>query len=125
LAGAALAAGPLIVAAVVAMVLVAAALVGVPFAATAAGAAFGADFATTGAFEETFTPALGAEAVTIVVLVVAAGFEVVAGLEAGFVVPLPLFLAVALLTGASRETVLEPARLALAEVTFGIAHRFY
>jgi hypothetical protein len=113
------------VAAVVAAVLLATVFAGVPFVATAAGAAFGADFATTGAFEETFTPALGAAAVTIVVLVVAAGFEVVAGLEAVFVVPLPLVLAVALLTGASRETVLEPARLALAEVTFGIAHRFY
>ncbi|MEN9643195.1 MAG: hypothetical protein RIR77_2384, partial [Planctomycetota bacterium] len=34
--------------------------------------------------------------------------------------PFPLVLAVALFTGARRETVLEPAREALAEVTFGI-----
>lgn len=37
-----------------------------------------------------------------------------------FVLPFPLVLAVALFTGARRETVLEPAREALAEVTFGI-----
>jgi hypothetical protein len=112
----------------VGVVLVVETLVGAPLvetAATGAGAAFGAGLAATGAFDETFTPALGAAAVTMVVFVVAAGFDVVAGLEPVFVVPLPLVLAVALLTGASRETVLEPARLALAEVTFGIAHGFY
>ncbi len=38
-----------------------------------------------------------------------------------FDLPFPLVLAVALFTGARRETVLEPAREALAEVTFGIA----
>lgn len=37
-----------------------------------------------------------------------------------FDLPFPLVLAVALFTGARRETVLEPAREALAEVTFGI-----
>jgi hypothetical protein len=93
--------------------------------ATGAGAAFGAGFAATGTFDDTFTPALGAAVATIVVLVFAAAVAVVVGLEPVFVLPLPLVLAVALLTGASRETVLEPARLALAEVTFGIAHRFY
>ena len=98
--------------------------VAVPFAETAAGTVFDTGLATTGALDAIFTPALGAAGATIVVLVFVAG-AAVAGLEPVFVVPLPLVLAVALLTGASRETVLEPARLALAEVTFGIAHRFY
>lgn len=96
--------------------------------ATATVFATGMVFATAGPF------ATGAVLMVTAVLVVTVGFAAVftgAGvfaLAAGFAVtfattfdlPLPLVLAVALFTGARRETVLEPAREALAEVTFGI-----
>jgi hypothetical protein len=100
-------------------------------AAVATVFATGAAFTTTGVF------AIGAVLIVTEALAVTAGFAAVftgAGvfaLDEGFTVtfattfdlPLPLVLAVALFTGARRETVLEPAREALAEVTFGIAQQ--
>jgi hypothetical protein len=79
------------------------------FATSAAFAVVVAFAATTG-FEADFR--------TGTVFPLAADFTVTVATT--FDLPFPLVLAVALFTGARRETVLEPAREALAEVTFGI-----
>ena len=110
----------LAVLAVLAMVLAGAVTldVAVVFAATIDVAAFDASaafavvvaFAATTGFEADFR--------TGAVFPLAADFTVTVATT--FDLPFPLVLAVALFTGARRETVLEPAREALAEVTFGI-----
>jgi hypothetical protein len=92
--------------------------VAVVFAATTAVAAFAtsAAFAVVVAFAA--TTGFEADFRTGTVLPLAADFTVTVATT--FDLPFPLVLAVALFTGARRETVLEPAREALAEVTFGI-----
>ena len=92
--------------------------VAVVFAATTVAAALAASetfavnvaFATTTGFNADFSAGT--------VFPLAADFTVTVATT--FDLPFPLVLAVALFTGARRETVLEPAREALAEVTFGI-----
>ena len=81
-------------------------------AALAASAAFAVSvaFAAATGFDADFS--------TGTVFPLAADFTVTVATT--FDLPFPLVLAVALFTGARRETVLEPAREALAEVTFGI-----
>jgi hypothetical protein len=99
--------------------------------AVAAGFAVAAAFAATTvaaalATSETFAVNVGFAAATGfdtdfsagTVFPLAADFTVTVATT--FDLPFPLVLAVALFTGARRETVLEPAREALAEVTFGI-----
>ena len=78
-----------------------------------------AGFAATAAFDA------GVAVLTAGLLAGAADFVAVPGVFVVFGVSLPLVRAVALLTGAGRETVLVPAREAPAEVTFGIARPFY
>ena len=74
-----------------------------------------------------FTVAVALAVVTVLLVATAlpAGVAGLAGVFVVFGVPLPLVLAVALFTGAGRETVLDAARDALAEVAFGIARPFY
>ena len=92
--------------------------VAVVFAATTDVAAFAtsAAFAVVVAFAA--TTGFEADFRTGTVFPLAADFTVTVATT--FDLPFPLVLAVALFTGARRETVLEPAREALAEVTFGI-----
>ena len=91
--------------------------VAVVFAATTAAAlATSAAFAVIVAFAA--TTGFDADFSTGAVFPLAADFTVTVATT--FDLPFPLVLAVALFTGARRETVLEPAREALAEVTFGI-----
>ena len=110
----------LAVLAVLAMVLAVAVTldVAVVFAATTDVAAFAtsAAFAVVVAFAA--TTGFEADFRTGTVFPLAADFTVTVATT--FDLPFPLVLAVALFTGARRETVLEPAREALAEVTFGI-----
>ena len=93
-------------------------VVAVVFAATTDVAAFAtsAAFAVVVAFAA--TTGFEADFRTGTVFPLAADFTVTVATT--FDLPFPLVLAVALFTGARRETVLEPAREALAEVTFGI-----
>lgn len=84
------------------------------FAATTDAA--GEAFAVSVAFEA--TTGFDADFSTGAVFPLAADFTVTVATT--FDLPFPLVFAVALFTGARRETVLEPAREALAEVTFGI-----
>jgi hypothetical protein len=83
---------------------------------TAAALAAGETFAVSGAFAA--ATGFDADFRTGTVFPLAADFTVTVATT--FDLPFPLVLAVALFTGARRETVLEPAREALAEVTFGI-----
>jgi hypothetical protein len=105
---------------VLAMVLaVAVALdVAVVFAATIDVAAFDASAAFAVVVALAATTGFEADFRTGTVFPLAADFTVTVATT--FDLPFPLVLAVALFTGARRETVLEPAREALAEVTFGI-----
>jgi hypothetical protein len=119
-AGATFAGVAVFVLAVVAMVLAGVVTldVAVVFAATTDVAAFAtsAAFAVVVAFAA--TTGFEADFRTGTVFPLAADFTVTVATT--FDLPFPLVLAVALFTGARRETVLEPAREALAEVTFGI-----
>jgi hypothetical protein len=119
-AGATFAGVAVFVLAVLAMVLAVAVTldVAVVFAATTDVAAFAtsAAFAVVVAFAA--TTGFEADFRTGTVFPLAADFTVTVATT--FDLPFPLVLAVALFTGARRETVLEPAREALAEVTFGI-----
>jgi hypothetical protein len=101
-----------VVFAVVVVLDVAAVFAATTAAALAASAAFAVivAFAATTGFDADFS--------TGTVFPLAADFTVTVATT--FDLPFPLVLAVALFTGARRETVLEPAREALAEVTFGI-----
>ena len=101
-----------VVLAVVVVLEVAAVFATTTAAALAASAAFAVSvaFAATTGFDADFS--------TETVFPLAADFTVTVATT--FDLPFPLVLAVALFTGARRETVLEPAREALAEVTFGI-----
>jgi hypothetical protein len=109
----AVAAAVLTVAVVLAVAVVFAATTAAALATSAAFAVVVAFAATTG-FEADFR--------TGTVFPLAADFTVTVATT--FDLPFPLVLAVALFTGARRETVLEPAREALAEVTFGIDRAF-
>ena len=88
------------------------------FAATTVAAALAASdafavsvgFAATTGFDTDFSEGTVFPLAAVFTVTVATTFDL----------PFPLVLAVALFTGARRETVLEPAREALAEVTFGI-----
>ena len=119
-AGATFAGVAVFVLAVLAMVLaVAVALdVAVVFAATIDVAAFDASAAFAVVVALAATTGFEADFRTGTVFPLAADFTVTVATT--FDLPFPLVLAVALFTGARRETVLEPAREALAEVTFGI-----
>jgi hypothetical protein len=110
----------LAVLAVLAMVLAVAVTldVAVVFAATIDVAAFDASAAFAVVVALAATTGFEADFRTGTVFPLAADFTVTVATT--FDLPFPLVLAVALFTGARRETVLEPAREALAEVTFGI-----
>ena len=92
--------------------------VAVVFAATIDVAAFDASAAFAVVVALAATTGFEADFRTGTVFPLAADFTVTVATT--FDLPFPLVLAVALFTGARRETVLEPAREALAEVTFGI-----
>jgi hypothetical protein len=92
--------------------------VAVVFAATTDVAAFATSAAFAVVFAFAATTGFEADFRTGTVFPLAADFTVTVATT--FDLPFPLVLAVALFTGARRETVLEPAREALAEVTFGI-----
>jgi hypothetical protein len=92
--------------------------VAVVFAATTDVAAFDASAAFAVVVALAATTGFEADFRTGTVFPLAADFTVTVATT--FDLPFPLVLAVALFTGARRETVLEPAREALAEVTFGI-----
>ena len=106
----------LVVAAAVLTVTVVLAVAAVFAATTAAALATSAAFAVIVAFAA--ATGFDADFSTGAVFPLAADFTVTVATT--FDLPFPLVLAVALFTGARRETVLEPAREALAEVTFGI-----
>ena len=110
----------LAVLAVLAMVLAGAVTldVAVVFAATSDVAAFATSAAFAVVVALAATTGFEADFRTGTVFPLAADFTVTVATT--FDLPFPLVLAVALFTGARRETVLEPAREALAEVTFGI-----
>jgi len=101
-----------VVLAVVVVLDVAAVFAATTAAALAASAAFAVivAFAATTGFDADFSTGTVFPLATDFTVTVATTFDL----------PFPLVLAVALFTGARRETVLEPAREALAEVTFGI-----
>ena len=92
--------------------------VAVVFAATTDVAAFATSAAFAVVVALAATTGFEADFRTGTVFPLAADFTVTVATT--FDLPFPLVLAVALFTGARRETVLEPAREALAEVTFGI-----
>lgn len=108
----------LVVAVTFVLAVVLAVAVAVAFAATTVAATLAASdafavsvgFAATTGFDTDFRTGTVFPLAAVFTVTVATTFDL----------PFPLVLAVALFTGARRETVLEPAREALAEVTFGI-----